>query len=67
MLPVTTITKPTTLNCLRNGLLPSGVLRAIGEGGLLEVTAAQAWDALWAAALDAGFALTGPGEGPNGG
>lgn len=49
MYPVSPITLPASLACVRNGELPSSALTTIGTGGRLEHTAARAWAALFIA------------------
>lgn len=62
-LPIRTLTKPSTLNGLSNGNLPSSILTKIGVGNaIMEITAARAFIAMFAAARAAGFIIREVGD-----
>lgn len=53
--PIRPITYPSAAACDVNGRMPANRRRSIGMGGSLELTAADAWDALYVGAAAEGF------------
>jgi len=53
--PIRPITFPSAAVCDENGKVPANRRRSIGLGGSLELTAADAWDALYIGAAAEGF------------
>lgn len=56
--PIVAVSRPADLATVTNGQLDPAILRPVGPRGQLHHTAARAWLALTAAALDAGHPLT---------
>jgi hypothetical protein len=67
MLPVRDVVKPSALSGVTNGQLPPGVLTQVtgagGRKGVLQTSAAHAWNDLVAAAAKAGITLTATSNG----